>query len=103
MNTPISPNPAVFTQSILSTRISTRIEPTPHRHAARLLMVDGSGVLSPDPPASSLDPCRSSVSSKESRRKHAISMITMAVSPMTIPQYGHDISHPLVPGDTSPL
>ena len=59
--------------------------------------------MSSDLPAPCLDLCRSSVSSKDSRRMHAISMITMAVSPMTIPQYGHDISHPLAPGGASPL
>lgn len=103
MNTPISPNPTVFTQNILSTRIPTGIEPTPYPQAARLRMVGGSGFMSPDPPTPCLDLCRSSVSSKESKRMHAISMITIAVSPMTIPQYGHDISHPLAPYDASPL
>jgi hypothetical protein len=34
---------------------------------------------------------------------HAISMITMAVSPITIPQYGHDIHHLLASDDASPL
>jgi len=34
---------------------------------------------------------------------HAISMITLTVSPIRIPQYGHDITHQLASDDTSPL
>ena len=32
---------------------------------------------------------------------HAIDMITMAVSPITIPQYPHDINHPLARDDAA--
>ncbi len=74
-----------------------------HLHAARLWMVDGSESLSTDPPAPRLEDSRSSLRSKERRRMHAISMIIIALSPMTIPQYAHDIHHLLAPYDASPL
>lgn len=71
-----------------------RIESTPRRYAARLVMIEWSGCTSPGPPTSYLDVCWSSSSLEESMRMHVISITTKVARPMTIPQYAHDIGHP---------